>query len=226
MNPSVFYQSAWLYETLMRVLYGTGYKERSEALAALIPEGSSVVDLCCGPATLYFSHLRFKQVSYTGLDINRRFVERLSSWLPANERSFQRQDSPRVTGIVWDVTANVPLPKADYVLMQASLYHFLPDPRPVVDRMLAAATKRVILTEPVRNLADSKNPLLAQLARKLSNPGTGDQPRRFNEHLFEEFVNRYRASDLVVAYYSIAAGRERLCMLRGGAGEGKVNGDW
>ena len=39
-------------------------------------------------------------------------------------------------------------------------------------------------------------------------------------------MNRYRASDLVVAYYPIAAGRERLCLLRGGAGEGKVKGDW
>jgi hypothetical protein len=112
------------------------------------------------------------------------------------------------------VAADVPLPQADYVIMQASLYHFLPDPGLVVERMLAAAYESVILIEAVRNLADSRN---SKLAGKLSNPGIGDQPRRFNQSLFEEFVNQYRASDMGVAYYPIAAGRERLCMLRGAA---------
>jgi len=199
----------------MRVLYGSGYKDRSEALATLIPKGSSVVDLCCGPATLYFRYLRPRDVSYTGLDINRRFVERLSRMGPDKRPRANSQESPRVTGIVWDVATDVSLPEADYVIMQSSLYHFLPDPNPIVDRMLAAAHKGVILTEPVRNLAQSKNPSVARLARKLTDPGTGDQPRRFNESRFEEFVNQYRARGLVVAYYPIAAGRERLCMLRG-----------
>lgn len=197
----------------MRVLYRQGYHARSHALAALIPERSSVVDLCCGPATLYFKHLRFKQVSYTGLDINRAFVERLSSLASGKARSLQPGDS-RAAGIVWDVTSNSPLPKADYVIMQASLYHFLPDPYPIVDRMLAAAHKNVILTEPVRNLADSKNPLLAKLARKLTNPGTADQPNRFNEKRLEEFLARYRLEGRVVESYPIAAGREQLCLLR------------
>ncbi|MBV8101537.1 MAG: hypothetical protein JOZ31_20530 [Verrucomicrobia bacterium] len=84
----------------------------------------------------------------------------------------------------------------------------------------------MIITEPVWNLADSKNSVASWLARKLANPGTGDQPNRFNESRCEEFVNQYRKKDLVAAYYPVAAGRERLCMLRGGAGEGKVKGDW
>ena len=217
----------------MRVLYLGGYKARSEALAALIPERSSVVDLCCGPATLYFKYLRFKHVSYTGLDINRPFVERLSllgseKRVPTESASQARQrstgsdqkvrnpqpDDATVTGMVWDATADAPLPKGDYVIMQASLYHFLPDPYPIVDRMLVAAEKYVILTEPVRNLADSKNPLIAGLSRKLTNPGTGDQPNRFNEKRFEEFLARYRAEGRVVESYPIAAGREQLCLLR------------
>jgi SAM-dependent methyltransferase len=213
MTTSIFYQTPWLYEGLMRALYLGGYKARSEALAALIPERSSVVDLCCGPATLYFKHLRFKQVSYTGLDINRAFVERLSFSGSEKVRNPQ-PDGTTITGMVWDATADAPLPKGDYVIMQASLYHFLPDPYPIVDRMLAAAEKYVILTEPVRNLADSKNPLLAGLARKLTNPGTGDQPNRFNERRFEEFLARYRDKGRVVESYPIAAGREQLCVLR------------
>jgi SAM-dependent methyltransferase len=213
MSTSIFYQTPWLYEGLMRVLYLGGYNARSEALAALIPERSSVVDLCCGPATLYFKHLRFKQVSYTGLDINRGFVERLSLLGSGKVRNPQ-PDGTTVTGMVWDATADAPLPKGDYVIMQASLYHFLPDPYPIVDRMLVAAEKYVILTEPVRNLTDSKNPLIAGLSRKLTNPGTGDQPNRFNEKRFEEFLERYRDEGRVVDSYPIAAGREKLCVLR------------
>jgi hypothetical protein len=201
MSTSIIYKSPLLYETFLLLRYRGEYRERSEAIAALIPKGSSVVDVCCGPATLYFRHLRAKQVSYTGLDINRGFVERLSAH--------------GVAASVWDVTANTSLPSAEYLVMQGSLYHFLPDPYPIVDRMIRAAKKSVILTEPVRNLADSKNPLVARLARKLSNPGTSDQPHRFNGPLFEKFVSHYRAKDLVTGYSPIAGGRERMCILRG-----------
>jgi SAM-dependent methyltransferase len=186
----------------MLLLYQRGYAERSKALAALIPEGASVVDVCCGPASLYFDHLRFKHVAYTGLDINAGFVESVSS------------RGARAT--VWDVSGDTPFPRADYLIMQASLYHFLPNPRPVVDRMLEAATVNVLLTEPIRNLADSENPLVAWLARKLSNPGTGDQARRFNAERLDEFLEYYRASGRLVDTYPIAGGRERLCVFRAG----------
>jgi SAM-dependent methyltransferase len=201
MSTSIIYKSTLLYEAFLWLRYRGEYRERSEAIAALIPKGSSLVDVCCGPATLYFKHLRAKQVAYTGLDINRGFVERLSAH--------------GVAASVWDATANTSLPSAEYLVMQGSLYHFLPDPYPIVDRMIRAAKKSVILTEPVRNLADSKNPLVAGLARKLSNPGTRDQPNRFNGSLFEKFVSHYRAKDLVIGDYTIAGGREQLCILRG-----------
>jgi SAM-dependent methyltransferase len=151
----------------MLALYRRAYFERSRIVANLIPERSSVVDLCCGPATLYYRYLRRKKIQYTGLDINSRFVDRLSS--------------SGATGIHWDVTETKPFPAADYLIMQSSLYHFLPDPRPILDRMLVAARKQVIITEPIRNIADNKIRPVAWLAHKMTNPGTGDQTRRFNE---------------------------------------------
>jgi hypothetical protein len=201
MSTSIIYKSPLFYEFFLLIRYRGKYRERSAAIADLIPGGATVVDLCCGPATLYFSHLRAKQVSYIGLDINRGFVDRLTA--------------RGVKAYLWDVEKSEPLPQAYYLVMQASLYHFLPDPYPIVDRMIRAAKKSVILTEPVRNLADSKNQLVASLARKLSNPGTRDQPHRFNGPLFEKFVSRYRARNLVLGYYPIAGGREQLCILRG-----------
>jgi SAM-dependent methyltransferase len=186
----------------MFLLYQGGYVERSKAMAALIPDGASVVDLCCGPATLYFDHLRFKSIIYTGLDINEGFVENVCS--------------RGGNAMVWDLVGNRELPRADYVIMQSSLYHFLPDARSIVDRMLKAAKKNVLIAEPVRNVADSENRLVAWIARKLTNPGTGDQPCRFNAKLFDAFLAPYRAAGRLVDSYPIAAGREQLCVLRAG----------
>jgi hypothetical protein len=47
-------------------------------------------------------------------------------------------------------------------------------------------------------------------------PGTGDQPRRFNLPLFEQFLDHYRAAGRRIETYPIADGRERLCILRAG----------
>src|SRR5262249_49052936 len=90
---------------------------------------------------------------------------------------------------------------------------FLPDALPVVKRMVAAAEKQVLIAEPIRNVADSQVPLLAFLARKLTNPGTGDQPRRFNEALLDAMLEPYWQRGQVVASRLIAGGREKLYIL-------------
>src|SRR5436305_14222025 len=52
-ETSLIYRSALGYELVMRALYGRHYAERMRAVAAEVPHGSSVLELCCGPATLY-----------------------------------------------------------------------------------------------------------------------------------------------------------------------------
>ena len=42
-----------LYESLMLALYGRHYAARFRAIAELIPAGSSVLELCCGPGILF-----------------------------------------------------------------------------------------------------------------------------------------------------------------------------
>lgn len=167
MAASLIYRSPALYKLVMLGLYGRHYPARYRALADLIPPRSSVLDLCCGPAVLYERYLRRKSVEYTGLDINETFV-----------RGLKRRG---VRAELWDLRQDAPLPRADSVVMQASLYHFLPDPLPVLGRMLAAARKQVIVAEPVRNISSSKLPLLGPLARRLTDPGVGSQPYRFTE---------------------------------------------
>ena len=205
MATSLIYKNALLYELAMMALYGRHYRGRYRALAALVPAGASVLDLCCGPATLYFRYLRHRGVAYTGLDLNPKFINRL---VRAGAK-----------GRVWDLRGEEPLPAADYVLMQASLYHFLPDASAVVGRMLRAASREVIVAEPVRNLADSRFGLFAYLARRHTDPGSGRAARRFTEAtldaLFAGFGGRLRRAFL------IPGGREKIYVLAGADPGGK-----
>ena len=196
-STSFIYRSSSLYELAMLALYGRHYGSRYRAIAELVPNGSSVLDLCCGPALLYHRYLRHKLVRYTGLDVNAEFIDRLT-----------RRGA---SGQVWDLRSEKALPEADYVIMQASLYHFLPDPSPIMDRMLRAARRQVIVSEPVRNLSSSNSRLLALVGKLLTDPGVGNHSQRFNEASLDQFFSRYRS--LVQQSFLVAGGREKLYIL-------------
>ena len=197
MKTALVYRSAKLYELLMLILYGRHYFTRYRVLADLIPPHTKVLDLCCGPGILYERYLRKKGVTYTGLDINERFIKRV------NKLGSQ--------GLVWDLRENKPLPRADYVIMQASLYHFLPDPTAIFELMLNAATRGVIIAEPIRNLSSGKTPLLGSLAKRLSDPGTGEQQMRFTEQTLDSFLARYASHH--VKTFLVPGGREKVYFL-------------
>lgn len=197
MATSLIYRSAFIYELVMRLLYGRHYDARYQAIGKLIPNEMTVLDVCCGPAFLYQYTLRHRSVSYTGLDLNAAFIERLIKH--------------GGKGAVWDLRADKPLPRADYVIMQASLYHFLPDAKPVVERMLEAAICQVIIAEPIRNLATSRSRWLAWLGRMFTNPGSGKQSHRFTEASLDRFFADY--ASLVAHSFLIAGGREKVYVL-------------
>jgi SAM-dependent methyltransferase len=198
-STSVVYRSARGYELLMRVLYGRHYEARMRVVAEQVPRGASVVELCCGPGTLYLRHLSDRAAGYVGLDVNPDFVARL-----------------RRSGIdarCLDLTSDAgPLPVADVVIMQASLYHFLPDAGGILDRMLAAARKRVIVSEPIRNLASSAVPGVALLGRRAADPGVGGHAGRFTEATLDHLMERHRGQ--VVSAFKIPGGREKVYVLR------------
>ncbi|HEY3458510.1 MAG TPA: methionine biosynthesis protein MetW [Bryobacteraceae bacterium] len=197
MSATALYKSAFLYELLMILLYGRHYAGRYKAIADLIPAHSSVLDLCCGPAVLYHRYLIQKSVRYTGLDLSGAFIEHL-----------KRRGA---NGQVWDLQRETALPEADYVVMQASLYQFLPNPQPLVDRMLRAARKQVIFAEPIRNITSSKLAPLAFLGRHFTDPGDGQSAHRFTEDTLDRFFSRY-SSRLSMAF-SIPGGREKVIVL-------------
>jgi hypothetical protein len=53
--------------------------------------------------------------------------------------------------------------------------------------MLTAASKAVIVVDPIRNLFNSGSPLVTRIAVKLSGPG-GDRAQRFNKQSLDRLV--------------------------------------
>jgi SAM-dependent methyltransferase len=194
---SPIYRSAAIYELTILALYRRHRSARLRAIADLIPAGARVVEACCGPGLLYRRHLRDKRVEYTGLDISPAFVRRLAR--------------AGVDARLWDLREPRPLPGADYVVMQGSLYQFLPDARPVVDRMLDAARHALVVAEPVENVIGG--PLSGLIAR-LGDPGTGPTPLRFDARGLDELFSAY--GDRLQRAFPLPGSRERAYVVAGG----------
>lgn len=201
MSTSIIYRSALGYELLMRALYGRHYSARMRAVAEKVPRGASVLELCCGPGTLYRRYLRERTSGYVGLDVNEGFVAALVR---------RGVDARRL-----DLTGgDEDLPTADVAIIQASLYHFLPGAAQIVDRMLAAARETVIISEPIRNLATSSVPGVGLLGRRGADPGVGGHDERFTKATLDQLMAPYRTR--VRESFLIPGGREKVYVLAAG----------
>lgn len=200
-STSLIYRSAAGYELLMRALYHRNYAARMDAVAARVPQGASVLELCCGPGTLYRRFLRRRAGTYIGLDVNEGFVAGLR----------RRGVDARILDLA---NASEPLPPADVVIIQASLYHFLPNADGIIDRMLAAARELVIVSEPVRNLASSGVPGVALLGRRAADPGVGGHAHRFTEATLDQLMRHYQTR--IRDRFLIPGGRELVYVLAAG----------
>ena len=195
---SLMYRNTFFYTIAMRLIYGKGFYDRYEKITALIPKYSSVVEVCCGDCYLYKHYLLHKNIAYTGLDINPLFI-----------------DSARGAGIHVlrrNLLSNESIPEADYILIQASLYHFILDVDFIYDNLLEAAKTELIIAEPIHNLSTSSNALIRCVAKYSANPGTGNPRHRFTKHTFEKFCHRH-AKDLK-GMFEIANGREACAIFQ------------
>lgn len=195
-RTSLTYRSSGIYSAFIRLLYRRSYTERYKAICEVIPEGSSVLDVCCGDAKLYTRYLKEKNVKYTGLDINRNMVK-----------------TARAAGVdarLFDIEIRNDLPKADYVVIQGSLYQFIPNHELILRKINEAAIKFVIVAEPVRNMASSSNSALKAIGNRMNNPGTGRKTERFTETTLSEALKLFAAEKRE----SICGGKEILYVLR------------
>jgi glycosyltransferase involved in cell wall biosynthesis len=182
---SPIYWTGHGYDLVMRLLYGQQLQSTYGAVAAQIPDGASVVDLCCGTARLYQDFLRSRGCTYLGLDYNADFV------MHARHRGVDAR---------WLNLLKDPVPAGDYVVMCSSLYHFGGEVDRIVGQMRRAARRGVVISEPVRNLSTA--PFVGRLAgprvgrrvgrllASLTDPGVGSHTMRFDLDSFRALVLR------------------------------------
>jgi hypothetical protein len=193
---SLIYRNAFMYELVMRALYGRHHGARLRAVAEQVPAGATVLELCCGPGSLYLRHLRAHVGSYIGLDANPGFVAGLQA----------RGVDARLIDLI---DGSQMLPHADVAIMQASLYHLLPDADQIVQRMRGAAKRCVIISEPVRNLSSSTLPVIGTIGRRAADPGVGGHGDRFTETTLDQLMATYD----VRAAFLAPGGRDTVYVL-------------
>lgn len=195
---SAVYWHPIIYQLFLRITFGRHFKERYQQVANLIPTGSQVVDIGCGDCTIY-RFLRKKGIQYLGLDINPFFVR----WV----------EKKRIPVCLFDVCKDE-IPQAEYIIMLGGLYQFIPYHKDIVDKMLKAATKKIILIERIQGaFSSSTNPLISFIARRLANPGTGHKMYRFNKESLIRFLESYGIK--LESYYKICQGTQIVAVLRG-----------
>lgn len=186
MRAGLIYRRPALYELLKRAQYGRHYTERLRAVASEVPPGAAVVELCCGPGTLYTHHLRDRVSSYIGLDMNEPFIVAL-----------RRQG---VDARPMDLSnTREAIPSADVAIIQGRLHNFLPDPTHIIDRMLAAGRRLAVISEPIQDTGRA-----VMFARR----------PHLTEADLDELFEPYR--ELVLKETLIAGGREKLYVLQAG----------
>ncbi|MDM8554462.1 class I SAM-dependent methyltransferase [Desulfococcaceae bacterium HSG7] len=203
-DHTFIYSNRLIYTLLMRLLYGRFFNARYQAISNITPQGADIVDVCSGDCRLYLNFLREKKVKYLGLDYSPHFVKQAKK---ANVKAKLFN--------VWKRD----IPPADFLIMQASLYQFIPHEKMILEKLLNASKKKVIVAEPIRNLSDSRSVLIARLSRTLTRSKsdcgvyTG---KRFNK---KKLIKLFHKFDEFQKSFLIPGGREIVGVFRGRLGK-------
>ena len=163
MQSPIYWHPAF-YRMAMKLSYGKEYHLRYERLAAYIPEGANVFEVCMGDAYFYQNYLRKKNVKYACCDINPVFVRR------AKKLGVK-------SSLVNLFTDKIPM--TDYVLMHASLSYFIPQEASIVLKLLSATRKRLIIAESIENLSNSSSGMKSAIGTFLSKAKAGQSKVKF-----------------------------------------------
>ena len=165
------------YRLLQRILYGRHYRRHYEVLSREIGD-LSLLELCCGDCQIV-DYL--KENVYQGLDINPRFVNRAKKM----GLNVSLQDV-----MVSDI------PEAECILIHNSLYQFFPHHIKLIHKAFQSAQKKLIISEPVINLASSRNRIISFIAKRVTKVGEDSSVKRFNREEMEEIFKQFHAEKI------------------------------
>jgi glycosyltransferase involved in cell wall biosynthesis len=169
------------YDLVMKALYRFQWEQTYREVAERIPDGASVVDVCAGTARIYRNFLEERGCEYLGLDYSGHLV-----------MSARRHGVPiRRFDLLRDE-----VPPADYVVMCSSFYHFRSREAEIIDKLLRAARKAVVISEPVENLSSRGPSVWSRLMRRLTNPGVGEFAYRYDLASFQAFAEQHGAAEV------------------------------
>ncbi len=194
-NVSLIYRYHSLYTVLLKILYGKNFLNRYRDLRSYIPKGDTVLDVCSGDCNLYHFGIKGRN-QYIGADLN-------ISGLKKNRNVDQIQ---------LDINKDS-LPKADIIILQGSLYQFQSNQKLIIDKLLLNAKKKVIISEPIINIANSTNTFFAYIAKYAVNPGTGHTTKRFTEQSLDDFF-QLNYNKIIESRFLIAGGRDLVYILK------------
>lgn len=151
----MIYWNTSLYHIAMKGIYGKGFETRYKVVAENVVKGWRVLDLCCGDC--YIVNFLDGSVRYEGRDFNNLFLNAM------------RRKGLKVSysDLKNDFNENT---KFDCVMMMGSLHQFIPDEDSILRKMKAIASKRIIISEPCKNIISTRNPIVSFLAKIISKP--------------------------------------------------------
>ena len=135
-----------------------------------------MVDVCCGDSYLQ-SFFENKNIEYLGLDFNPTFIN-FSSKRGINAKLFNIYKDD--------------IPQADYIVIQTSLYQFIPNHDQILQKLYQAADKYLIITETLKSLGGSGNKFVSSIGRFLNNPGDGVKAERFVMQTFKKAMKPFQ----------------------------------
>lgn len=192
---AILYQSSRFYHALMTLVYRTHRRERFQAVSRWVPEDAEVLDVCCGDGSLA-EHL-LPSARYRGLDQSAAFVRE-------GQRRGHRVEQ-------FDVMRDK-LPSAQIIVCQVSLFQFYPAVDTVLSRLYEAAEQRLIISESVLSLTQSRWSWIASIVAWGTDPnGMSNNRFRFNEETLKELFSPYR--EHILDAREVCGGRDWVYVL-------------
>lgn len=166
------YWNASFYRATMALLRRRRRAEMYQLLTREIQE-LSTLDLCCGEGEL---QRWIRGNPYWGIDKNPIFVQNLKT---------------RGLNVLEGDVLTCPWPPAECLVMTDSLYHFLSDLDALMTKMLDRSFRKIIISEPIENIAASSSRWLSGFAAWFARVDGQSYPTRFTDQNLRALFLKY-----------------------------------